>query len=90
MAGQAGAYRPHAAQGAAFAAKARLLADLVTPHTELGAKVYCGMSVEEAAALCDETREGLPDGDDPQPAFEVWRERIRKRLSEGTTHERVA
>jgi enediyne biosynthesis protein E3 len=80
MAERAGGYRPHAAQGAAFAAKARLLADLVIPHTEVGAKVYCGMSVEEAAAVCDEAREGLPDDDDAQPRFEVWRERIRKRF----------
>lgn len=80
MAELAGEYQSHAAQGAAFAAKARLLADLVTPHTELGAQVYCGMSAEEAAAVCDETREGLPDSDHPQPRFEVWRERIRKRF----------
>lgn len=76
----AGEYQSHAAQGAAFAAKARLLAGLVTPHTELGTQVYCGMSVEEAAAVCDETRNGLPGTDYPQPAFEVWRERIRKRF----------
>jgi enediyne biosynthesis protein E3 len=76
----AGEYRAHAAQGAAFAAKARLLAGLVTPGTELGVKVHCDMSVAEAAAVADEMEQGLPaDGD--LPAYEVWRERIRNRFS---------
>ena len=81
MTEMAGEYLPHAAQGAAFAVKARLLADLVTPHTEVGARVYCQMSVDEAAAICDHAREGLPDADGPVPSFEVWRERIRNRLA---------
>jgi enediyne biosynthesis protein E3 len=78
MASLAGDHLPHAAQGAAFAAKARLLADLATPHTDVGAQVYCGMSAEEAAAVTDSARDGLPDSDDGEPVFEVWRQRIRK------------
>jgi len=77
----AGPYRSHAAQGAAFAAKARLLAGLVMPGTELGVKVHCGMSVEEAAAVCDESRHGLPAEDGEVPVYEVWRERIRKQFT---------
>jgi hypothetical protein len=81
LAAAAGEYRTHAAQGAAFAAKARLLAGLVIPHTEVGARVYCGMSVEEAAAVCDRAREGLPpDTGQAPPSFEIWRERIRGQL----------
>ncbi len=80
MARLAGQYRPHAAQGAAFAAKARLLAGLVTPGTELGVKVYCDSSVEEAAAITDEARSGLPAEDGRVPRYEVWRERVRKRF----------
>jgi hypothetical protein len=80
MAKLAGRYRSHAAQGAAFAAKARLLAGLVTPGTELGVKVYCDCSVEEAAAVTDETRRELPAEEGRVPAFEVWRDRIRKRF----------
>ena len=76
----AGPYRSHAAQGAAFAAKARLLAGLVMPGTELGVKVYCDMSVEEAAAVTDEARHDLPPDEGGTPSFEVWRERIRKRF----------
>lgn len=67
-------------QACAFAAKARLRAGLVTPHTELAVKVLCGMSVEDAAAVTDETLAGLePDG--ALPAFEVWRRRIKERLA---------
>jgi hypothetical protein len=80
MASLAGDHLPHAAQGAAFAAKARLLAGLVTPHTETGAQVYCGMSAEEAAAVTDSAREGLPASGDGEPVIEVWRRRIRKRF----------
>jgi SagB-type dehydrogenase family enzyme len=76
----AGPYRSHAAQGAAFAGKARLLAGLVTPGTELGVKVHCDMSVEEAAAVTDEALDGLPSEDTDIPRFEIWRERIRKRF----------
>ena len=76
----AGPYRSHAAQGAAFAAKARLLAGLVTPGTELGVKVHCDMSVEDAAAVTDEALDGLPSQEGNVPRFEMWRERIRKRF----------
>jgi enediyne biosynthesis protein E3 len=77
----AGPYRSNAAQGAAFAAGARVLAGLVTPGTELGVKVHCGMSAAEAAAVTDEAKLGLPGTDGPVPAFEIWRERIRERFA---------
>jgi len=38
------------------------------------------MSVEEAAAVTDEARQGLPPEGTGLPSFEVWRERIRKRF----------
>ena len=75
-----GKYRAHAAQGAAFAAKARLLPDLVTPGTELGVKAHCDMTVEEAAAVCDEALAGLPAEEGDVPRYEIWRERIRQRF----------
>jgi hypothetical protein len=80
FAAAAGEYLPEVAQAAAFAAKTRLLTDLVMPHTETAVKVYCGCSVEEAAAVTDQEREGLPP-DGAVPAYEVWRERIKKRFS---------
>lgn len=71
----AGDHRPAVAQACAFAAKARVLAGLVTPHTHLASSVFCGMPPEEAAAVTDRALIDLPpDGD--IPSFEVWRLRI--------------
>jgi hypothetical protein len=78
MAELADEHRPDAAQGAAFAAKARLLAGLVTPHTEMAVRVYCAMSVEEAAAVTEEAIEVLLGPPGPVPGYELWRQRIRK------------
>lgn len=80
MARLAGPYRSHVSQGAAFAAKARLLAGLVMPGTELGVKVHCDMSVEEAAAVTDVALQELPAEDGDVPRYEVWRQLIRKRF----------
>jgi hypothetical protein len=74
-----GAYYGHLAQGSAFAAKARLLAGLVIPHTGRATKVFCDLSVEDAAAVTDQALTGLPP-DGQIPAFEVWRTRIRAAL----------
>lgn len=43
------------AQGAAFAAKARQVAGNPVKHTDIACGILCGMSAEQAAALCDET-----------------------------------
>lgn len=76
----AGKYAPDAAQGAAFAAKARLLAGLATSHTEVGAQVYCGMSAEEAAGVTEQAIEVLFDPGPPEPGYERWRQRIRQQF----------
>jgi hypothetical protein len=39
------------------------------------------MSVEDAAAVTLETRNGLPEADGPVPSYELWRERIRQRFA---------
>lgn len=79
----AGPYRPQVAQGAAFAAGARVRADLVTPHTELATGVFCGMSAADAWQV---TEKALPDAADTgqQPAYEIWRRRIAERLLPST------
>ena len=73
-------YRWHLAQGAAFAAKARLRAGNMVPHTELACDVLCRLSAAEAAKVTDECLDDLPP-DDATPAYERWRQRIRKELT---------
>jgi hypothetical protein len=85
----AGPHRLELAQGAAFAAKARLRAGNPTPETELASQVLCGMSAEGAAAVTDRCLEDLPP-DDAQPAYEQWRRRIQTQLEaaqSGTVHQ---
>jgi enediyne biosynthesis protein E3 len=72
---EAAAHRPEVAQGAAFAAKARLRAGLATPHTGVAVGIFCGTSARDAAAATDEALRDLPP-DGPVPAYEVWRRRI--------------
>jgi enediyne biosynthesis protein E3 len=74
------AYLPGIAQASAFAATARVRAGLVTPHTELAARMLAGTSPENAARICDENLlQAFPSGE--VPAFEVWRQRIASSLT---------
>lgn len=73
----AGAHLPAVAQGVAFAAKARLRAGNPAEHTELGCKVFCGESLQDAAHATDAALAGLGDDTDDQPAYEQWRQRIQ-------------
>ncbi|ONI89794.1 enediyne biosynthesis protein [Saccharothrix sp. ALI-22-I] len=71
----AGPYQPQLAQGAAFAAEARLRAGLVVPHTAVATEVFCGTSPEKAAQITRDTRpDRVTTG--KLPAFEVWRRRV--------------
>jgi hypothetical protein len=74
----AGTYRPQVAQGSAFAAEARVRAELVVPHTHLATQVLCGMTPQRAAQVCIATRPDAagPDPDGDQPLYEIWRQRI--------------
>ncbi|NKE61626.1 DUF1702 family protein [Lentzea sp. PSKA42] len=69
----AGECRPQVAQGAAFAAEARVRADLLVPHTELATLVFCGLPAEKAAQITHDTRPG-PEPFGELPAYEVWRQ----------------
>jgi hypothetical protein len=73
-------FEPHLAQGAAFAAKARLRAGISSTRTDLACQVLCGMTSSEAARITDLALEDLP-GDGQQPSYEVWRDRIRSHFS---------
>jgi hypothetical protein len=79
----AGAFVPELAQGVAFAAKARERAGNPTAHTELAAQMICGTGLQQAAAVTDQAREGLPADRPGEPAFEVWRRRIQDRFRKG-------
>jgi enediyne biosynthesis protein E3 len=76
---RAGAYLPNVAQGSAFAATARVEADLAIEHTTMATRVFCDMTPEEATRVCRTTRPA-PVAELPEhpgiPAFEVWRQRI--------------
>lgn len=71
----AGGYRNHLAQGAVFAAKTREYAGNPVPHTELACRIICGLSVNHAAVIADQTRRQAAPG--AEPAYEDWRDRIR-------------
>jgi hypothetical protein len=73
-------YRAELAQGAAFAAKARLRAGNLVPHTERACEAICGASAHEAAGMTDAALKNLPQ-DGPEPAFEVWRRRIQREFA---------
>ncbi len=79
---RAGGYGTHLAQGAAFAAKARLRAGNLVPHTEMACEVFCRLSAAEAAAVTDDCLNDLP-ADGEEPAYQVWRIRIHERLAGG-------
>ncbi|NJP65951.1 DUF1702 family protein [Streptomyces spiramenti] len=76
----AGEHRYRLAQGAAFAAEARLLAGTEVPHTERATAVICGTTAAEAARLCTELRPAGP----PLPGttvYEEWRDGIASALA---------
>lgn len=71
----AGGHRGALAQGAAFAAEARVRADLLVPHTETAAGVLCGTTARRAAQITQELRPAHPV-DGQVPAYETWRQAI--------------
>ncbi|HEY6347988.1 MAG TPA: DUF1702 family protein [Candidatus Angelobacter sp.] len=75
---RAGSHGPALAQGAAFAAKARERAGIPASHTELACTALCGISTEEASALCDEALRQL----NPLHAcpYQQWRELLQQTL----------
>lgn len=76
---RAGACMPNVAQGSAFAATARMEADIAVEHTAVATRIFCEMTPDEATRLCVETRPA-PSAEVPGhpgvPSYEVWRMRI--------------
>lgn len=79
-------YQNHLAQGAAFAAKTRQRAGNPTANTDRVCQSLCGVSADEAALITDTTRVGLPESG-PEPAYEVWRQRIQTQFSRIQNHD---
>jgi hypothetical protein len=77
----AGPYSPQLAQGAAFAAKARLRAGMLPDHTDGAATVLCGMSATCAAAVTDTALRSRLPGDVATPGYERWRSVVQEMLT---------
>jgi hypothetical protein len=88
LAVSAGQYQPQLAQGAAFAAKARLHAGNPTEYTGRATGVLCGCGAADAAQWTDDALVGLEAGG-VEPAFEVWRRRVQMRYMELETKGRA-
>jgi len=76
LAHAAGPYQAQLAQGVVFAAGTRQRAGNPAAHTDLACQVICHMSLDEAAHLFELTGQDLPLSG-PEPAFEVWRQRLQ-------------
>ncbi|MBB5920880.1 hypothetical protein FHR81_001918 [Actinoalloteichus hoggarensis] len=72
---RAGQHRPQVAQGAAFAAEARVRAGLVVEHTGVATRVFCAADPDGAADVSRAARPA-PSTSEAVPAFETWRRRI--------------
>ena len=68
------------AQGAAFAAEARVRARNQTPESDAACLILSGLPAPEAARLARAARAGLVARGD-EPDYEEWRARIRARLA---------
>jgi len=71
-----GAFRPALAQGVVFATAARQEAGTMATHTALACRIICQTTVEHATKIAETERTNLPYGG-PEPAYEIWRSRIR-------------
>lgn len=71
-----GQYQAQLAQGVAFAAKARQRAGNQAEHTELAARLICGMSADDAALITDLAAARVKPSAS-QTNYEVWRQLIQ-------------
>jgi hypothetical protein len=77
----AGGYLGDLTVGVVVAAKARHMVGNLASHNEAACRVLCGMSSLDAALLAEAALPDLPVYG-AEPAYEIWRQRIRTRLSE--------
>ncbi len=77
----AGGHGSELALGAVFAAKARSYAGLVPEHTAAACSALADISVNKAVALADASAVSSAHRG-PEPAYELWRQRIRGHFEE--------
>lgn len=73
-------YQSQLAQGAAFAAKARIRAGNLANHTDSACRIFCGMSATAAAEITDLALENLTE-QTYQNKYQAWRLGIQQRFS---------
>ena len=76
---EAGPHHAHLAQGAVFAAKARVFSGCVPGHTAPAVDALCELSVVDAAALADAAGDVRPAAGDVD--YELWRGNVRRHFS---------
>jgi hypothetical protein len=79
----AGEHRPRLAEGVVVAARARHQVGNPADQVETACRVICGMTSSEAAAVAASALRELPV-DDIEPAYEIWRQRIRSQFVEAS------
>lgn len=71
------------AQGCAFAAKARVRACNLVPHTNMACLVYTGKNANEAASITDDCFNTITLAESKtSQGYELWRSRISRKFSE--------
>lgn len=76
----AGAYVPRLAEGVVLAARARHQVGNPANEIETACRVICAMTSHEAAEIAASALIDLPT-DDIEPAYEIWRQRIRSQFT---------
>jgi enediyne biosynthesis protein E3 len=77
---RADAYRGRLAEGVIVAARARHQVGNAAEHNEIACRVVCGIDSREAADIAATALADLP-ADGVEPAYEIWRRRIRHRVA---------
>ncbi|MGA4838166.1 DUF1702 family protein [Streptomyces sp. G45] len=77
---RADAYRGRLAEGVVVAARARRQVGNTAEHNEIACQVICGVDSREAADIAAAALADLPT-DEVEPAYEIWRRRIRRQFA---------
>ncbi|WP_370943937.1 DUF1702 family protein [Amycolatopsis sp. cg5] len=76
-----GEHHDELALGVVFAIKARTFAGFVPEHSERAAQLLAGLTVDRAREIADSTE--VTESDGAEPAYELWRQRIRDHFTTG-------